>query len=66
MRRRAEGAALAVYDVRGRRVSAATPVPGDGIIRTLRWTPGELPSGVYFAVLQAGDARVTRKLTLSR
>ena len=64
--RRAEGAALAVYDVRGRRVNAATPVPGDGIIRTLRWTPGELPSGVYFAVLQAGDARVTRKLTLSR
>jgi photosystem II stability/assembly factor-like uncharacterized protein len=60
------GGTLTVYDVQGRPVAPATPVRGDGIIRTLRWAPADLPSGVYFAVLEAGELRVSRKLILTR
>lgn len=59
-------ATLTVYDVQGRAVAPATPVRGDGLIRSLRWEPKDLPSGVYFAVLEAGEARAVRKLVLSR
>lgn len=59
-------ATLTVYDVQGRPVAPATPVRGDGLIRTLRWAPAELPSGVYVAVLEAGPARISRKLILTR
>ncbi len=59
-------ASLTIYDVSGRRVSPHKAVRGDGIVRSWRWSPAELPAGVYFAVLQAGEARASRKLILSR
>jgi hypothetical protein len=58
---------LDIYDVRGRRVhSLAQHSDGDGIIRTTPWFPDDVPSGVYFAVLQAGSARKTQKLIVTR
>lgn len=56
---------LTVYDVQGRVVSHLEELPrGDGIIRTTPWFTDGAPSGVYFAVLQAGDARKTQKITV--
>jgi len=60
------GASLDIYDVQGRRVDHVTEVRGDGIIRTLNWNPDELASGTYFAVLRAGDEKITRKLVVRR
>jgi hypothetical protein len=59
-------ASLTIYDVGGRRVGPRHVVRGDGIVRSWRWSPDDLPAGVYFAVLEAGEARASRKLVLSR
>jgi hypothetical protein len=56
---------LRIYDVAGRLVSHLEELPrGDGVIRTTPWFPDGVPSGVYLAVLQAGDERLTRKITV--
>jgi photosystem II stability/assembly factor-like uncharacterized protein len=58
---------LDVYDVRGRLVSRVAALDrGDGIIRAASWLPGEVPSGVYFAVLTAGDESRTRKIVVAK
>lgn len=65
---RHEGAvSLDVYDVGGRLVSRLAELPaGDGIIRRVPWITDDIPAGVYFAVLRAGEAQVTRKLVVTR
>ena len=60
-------AELGIYDIRGRLIERVTSVRGDGIVRTMDWTPAEsLASGAYFAVLTAGDERVTQKVIVRR
>ncbi len=57
-------AQLAIFDIAGREVAR----PLDDVIpagwRELNWDAGELPSGVYFAKLEAGGELLTRKLLL--
>ena len=55
---------LRVYDVQGRLVSDLDTPRGDGIIRTTSWLTADVPAGVYFAVLEAGSDRVSRKVTV--
>ena len=58
---------LDVYDVGGRHVaSVAAGGRGDGVVRTATWIPDGAPSGVYFAVLRAGEERVSRKMVVAR
>jgi hypothetical protein len=58
---------LSVYDVQGRQISrVASFTRGDGIIRTATWLPDQVPSGVYFAVLTAGEESTTRKIVIAR
>jgi len=58
---------LDVYDVGGRLVSHLAELPtGDGIIRRMPWVAEDVPAGVYFAVLRAGEAQVTRKLVVAK
>ena len=46
---------MKIYDVQGRLVSDLEDFErGDWIIRTTPWLTDDVPSGVYFAVLQAG------------
>jgi photosystem II stability/assembly factor-like uncharacterized protein len=59
--------ALEVYDVRGRVVDRlAEHARGDGVIRTALWLADEVPSGVYFAVLRAGEEELSRKIVVTR
>jgi hypothetical protein len=61
------GVSLAVYDVQGRLVSDLADFSrGDGIIRTTPWFTDDVPSGVYFAVLRAGDASISRKVVVAK
>lgn len=58
---------LAVFDVAGRLVTPVATLPrGDGLIRNAVWSPAGKPSGVYFAMLQAGGERVSRKIVVTR
>jgi len=58
---------LEIHDVAGRRVGEVTRLPrGDGIIRSATWLTDDVPSGVYFAVLRAGESRATRKLVVAK
>lgn len=59
-------AALEVFDSAGRLVSEAAPVPGDGVVRMIRWEAGDLPAGVYHARLRAGHESLTRKIVVDR
>jgi len=54
-----------IYDVRGRLVTELVREgPGDGVVRSVAWRAEGIPTGIYFAVLQAGSERVSRKLAL--
>jgi hypothetical protein len=58
---------LGVYDVRGRLVTeVAEFARGDGVIRTTPWFAADVASGVYFAVLRAGDEQKTHKLIVRK
>ncbi|GJM45082.1 MAG: hypothetical protein DHS20C21_19240 [Gemmatimonadota bacterium] len=58
---------LSIYDVRGRMISRLAEFStGDGVIRTTPWFPDDSPSGVYFAVLNAGAERISRKIVVAR
>ena len=58
---------LAVYDVQGRLVNdLADFETGDGVIRTTPWFTDGAPSGVYFAVLKAGEESISRKIVVTR
>jgi photosystem II stability/assembly factor-like uncharacterized protein len=58
---------LEIVDVGGRRV--ATIVDGgrgDGLVRNASWLADGAASGVYYAVLRAGDETRTRRLVVAR
>ena len=62
---------LAVFDVRGRRVTTLLEGTQATGARTVRWDATDshgfsLPSGVYFYRLTAGDLVETKKLILER
>ncbi len=58
---------LHIYDVAGRLVADLAELPrGDGVIRTTPWFPENAPSGVYFAVVRAGDQQVSRKIVVTK
>lgn len=58
---------LDVFDIAGRRVdSVFEGGAGDGVIRTVSWSAGDLPGGIYLVRLRAGDQESTRKLLLRR
>ncbi len=58
---------LRIYDVRGRLVSDVAALPaGDGIIRRAVWLTDDVPNGVYFAVLSAGEERLSRKVIVAK
>ncbi|HMB69519.1 MAG TPA: T9SS type A sorting domain-containing protein, partial [bacterium] len=60
-------ATLSVYDVRGRRIARVARIPrGDGLVREVVWQADDVPAGVYFAVLQAGEERRARKVVVTR
>ncbi len=64
---RASGALrLDLYDVGGRRVGGIAEAAADGIIRTAAWQTDDLAAGVYFAVLEAGSERVSRRVVVAR
>jgi hypothetical protein len=48
-------------------VSRVAELPrGDGIIRVTSWLTDDVANGVYFAVLRAGEERVSRKLVVAK
>ena len=56
-----------VYDVRGRLVTElARRSAGDGVERSAVWSTDRVPSGVYFAVLQASGERTSRKVVIEK
>jgi hypothetical protein len=58
---------VSVFDVTGRLVNEVSRQPvGDGIIRMVTWYADDVPSGVYFAVLQAGPDKITRKIVVAK
>jgi photosystem II stability/assembly factor-like uncharacterized protein len=58
---------LSVYDVRGRLVSRLAEIPaGDAIVRTTPWMTADVPNGVYFAVLRAGEESLSRKIVVAK
>ncbi len=59
-------AELAVYDVAGRLVRDLGTVTADGVIRSATWVTEGVTPGAYFAVLRAGEAKITRKVVVTR
>lgn len=56
---------LSVYDVAGRLVTPVTELSrGDGLVRSVAWSAADAPAGVYFAVLEAGERRVSRRMVV--
>ena len=53
-----------VYDLSGREIQTVfSGVKGAGLHR-FTWKPTELPNGVYFVALSAGDTRIVRKAVI--
>ncbi|MCB2210751.1 S8 family peptidase [bacterium] len=57
---------LAVYDVLGREVAVLDNNRRAAGRHQVVWTTGNQATGIYFAVLEAGDARQTKKLLLMK
>ena len=58
---------LSIFDVSGRLVNEVVRAPvGDGVIRMASWYADDVPSGVYFAVLQAGADRISHKIVVTK
>jgi len=55
---------LEVYDVTGRRVARLLDERQAAGFKSLRWDAGDLPSGIYFYRIEAGDFRETRRMVL--
>ena len=55
---------LRVFDILGREVAILVDKPMPAGSYALQWNAENLPSGMYFAVLQAGSERMTRKVLL--
>ncbi len=50
-----------VYDLSGRRIQNIYSGTKDSGVHRFTWTPGNLPNGVYFISLSAGDRHIVRK-----
>lgn len=57
-------ATLAIYDITGNLVSTLYDGYANSGVQEITWNAGNVSSGVYFAVLQAGNSSVTQKLLL--
>ena len=57
---------LEVVDVGGRRLAVLIDGPREAGSHELSWAPGNLPNGVYFLRLRAGELVESRKLVLAR
>ncbi len=65
--RREGNVELAIYDVAGRLVqNVGMLARGDGVIRSAIWRTEGVTPGAYFAVLRAGDAKLTRKVVVAK
>jgi photosystem II stability/assembly factor-like uncharacterized protein len=53
-----------IHDMQGRVVATLLDGTADAGTHILRWDGSALPAGVYLAVLQSGDARVQKTLSL--
>ena len=63
---RAARAKLAVYDLLGRAVTVLADESLAAGIHSVSFDAGDLPSGIYFYRLQAGQLMQTRKMVLLR
>jgi hypothetical protein len=62
----AQAVGLTVHDVQGRLVGRTTRrILGPGR-STIVWEPGDLPSGVYFARVEAGGRSMARRVVVAR
>ncbi|GEM_PF-2568281 len=57
-------AQLLVYDISGRQISELVNGRFEAGVHNVSWDASQLSSGVYIAVLVAGDVRVHQKMTL--
>ncbi|GJM45269.1 MAG: hypothetical protein DHS20C21_21110 [Gemmatimonadota bacterium] len=58
---------LEIYDVAGRLINTlAQRNTGTGVVERATWIPDGVANGIYFAVLRAGEERVSRKMVLTR
>ncbi len=57
---------LTIYDISGRHVTTLIDSYRAAGLHHLTWDAGSLPSGVYFANIQAGEYRSTQKLLLTK
>ena len=62
----ADAAQLDVFDVAGRHVASVAEARGDGVIRVVEWNAESVPAGIYIAVLDTGDRRLSRKVVVAR
>ncbi|HKL88686.1 MAG TPA: LamG-like jellyroll fold domain-containing protein, partial [Salinibacter sp.] len=62
----AETVTLRIYDVLGREVATIVDARKEAGRHTARLATDQLSSGVYFGRLQAGEQRLTRKITVVR
>ncbi len=57
---------IEVYDVLGRKIETLTSGHQPGGYYEVSWNAGEVPSGIYFYRIQAGENTETRKMLLLR
>ncbi len=55
---------LGIFDITGDRVAELADCYLPAGLHCLSWRPEEIASGVYFFRIQAGDSRMTRRMTL--
>lgn len=55
---------LKIYDIAGRQTAVLSDAGYSAGQHTVRWSASEQPSGMYFAVLEAGGQRFTAKMLL--
>lgn len=65
--RRAGIVTVRIHDVRGALVTELVrESTGDPTMRSVLWSTERVPAGVYFAVLEAGTHRVSRKVIVRK
>jgi hypothetical protein len=57
---------IEVYDVLGRKIETLTSGHQPGSYYEVSWNAGEVPSGIYFYKIQAGENTAKRKMLLLR
>jgi hypothetical protein len=63
---RDEAIDLKIYDASGREVAVLARGRAEAGSHAVTWRPDGLSSGIYFYVLRAGEAAITRKAVLVR